>query len=115
VSLACVNSAETLLWITVIDFEASKLGIFDSNVKTYHCQGDDMRFVSFKRTRNCELILGVPVHNVNKLLLFDRANHNSAAFRIRSNVFSWYNSAGACFAECFLVYLDKAFVLKIIV
>lgn len=104
-----------MLWITVIDFEASELGIFYSNVKTYHRQGDNMRFVGFKWTRNCKLILGVTVHNVNKLLFFNRANHNRAAFGIRSNVFPWHNSAGACFSESFLVDLDKAFVLKIIV
>lgn len=74
-----------------------------------------MRFVGFQWTRNCKLILGVTVHYVNKLLFFNRANHNRASFWIGSNVFPWHNSAGPCFAKSFLVDLDKAFVLKIIV
>ena len=59
--VACVDGTETLLNVTIVDFKACKLRIFNSNIDTDHCKSKHVGFVSFEGTGNSELILTVSI------------------------------------------------------
>jgi len=86
--------------------------MLDSNVNAYHIKRDYMWFVSREGTRNGEIVITIPIQNINEFLLLHCPNHNSSTLWICSKVVSWYSSSYSCLPKCFLVEFDQTCSVK---
>mmetsp|Transcript_36615 Transcript_36615/g.44736 ORF Transcript_36615/g.44736 Transcript_36615/m.44736 type:complete len:215 (-) Transcript_36615:25-669(-) len=106
--VARVDRAEVLIQVAVVDLETGKLRVLNTDVNADHSQSDDVRFEGLQGTRNSQLVIGVAIQNIDKLLLLDCANHDGATFRVSSQILARYDPANSGLAESLLVDLDEA-------
>ena len=93
--------------LAVIDFDACKLRVFKSVVEGTDIHGYCVRFVSFKRARDNELVILISIHLVNELLPLNGSNKQNTTFWISCQVLAGYDPTAPCLAVCLLYYLHE--------
>lgn len=75
-----------------------------THINTASIVDDGVALVSLQRGRDRKFVILISVHDVDKLLLFYRRDHEGPSDRIYSEILSRDDSSNSCFAVSFLMY-----------